>query len=596
MEKSLCEKLTNCFDNNRNTFEPFIRKLVFHNFKNLASFQELTLDFPVTVLIGKNGTNKSSALLALYAIRQNTNLRDYWFGTPIDSLSRKDGNPRYFYTYQDPDTKQIAEVLQINNQSKNDPDYWEPSRPIVKDGMRPFSIMPKSSLKTKTRWSKIDKPVLYINFKAHISAFDKYFYHSQKISQLSSKKKVILQGAKRLSNAIKENKLEDIYYKQDKIINKINYELSEEEINIISSILGKSYSSIHYIEHRYFDGVEGGTAILKSHDLTYSEAFAGSGEYSIVSLIYKIMRCQEKSLILLDEPEVSIHPSAQLKLMNFMFNQALKKKHQIVISTHSPTLIKNLPKRAIKLFIENKLTQKVEIFSDIHHSYAFNEIGIETEKIPIYVEDKLSQEIINRIINQDKNLESKFSCQIYTGGASVIVSRATSVLAATKKRCLIFLDGDQKTEAYMGNKNRFEICESNDPERYAKLIKEYYGPVSINPSGKDTSNKNEKLQLMSDLWTFISNNVFYFDFDHPEKFIVEQLANDESVNIPDLENETEKEYFKNRIKEYTIRETGDENVTGDDIFTMSKTLIKKVFDKSSPELENIRQILNNYEK
>ena len=120
--------------------------------------------------------------------------------------------------------------------------------------------------------------------------------------------------------------------------------------------------------------------------------------------------------------------------------------------------------------------------------------------------------------------------------------------------------------------------------------------MSISPSGKDTSNKNEKLQLMSDLWTFISNNVFYFDFDHPEKFIVEQLANDKSVNIPDLENKTEKEYFKKRIKEYTIRETGDNNVTGDDIFTMSKTLIKKVFDKSSPELENIRQILNNYEK
>ena len=122
MTKSCLESLIQSFENHRIAFEPFIRKVVFHNFKNIASLQELELDFPITVLIGKNGTNKSSALLALYAIRENTNLRDYWFGTLIDSFNTEEEFPRYFYTYQDPDTKEIAEVLQINNQRSSDSD------------------------------------------------------------------------------------------------------------------------------------------------------------------------------------------------------------------------------------------------------------------------------------------------------------------------------------------------------------------------------------------------------------------------------------------------------------------------------------------
>lgn len=596
MDKSCLEKLTNCFKNNGNAFEPFIRKLVFHNFKNIASFQEITLDFPVTVLIGKNGTNKSSALLALYAIRQNTNLRDYWFGTPIDSLNRKDGDPRYFYTYQDPETKEIAEVLQINNQKEKNPDYWEPSRPIIKDGMKSFSKTPRSSQKTKTRWKKVNKPVLYINFKAQISAFDKYFYHSRKVSQLSNKKAVIHRGSDRLNKAIKNNWTKAKYNGEDKIINEINYELSNEEIRIISSILNKNYTGIRYVEHRFFDDVEGGTAILKTQDLSYSEAFAGSGEYSIVSLVFKIMHCEEKSLILLDEPEVSLHPSAQKRLMDFLLNQALTKKHQIVISTHAPTFIQNLPETAIKLFVENTITNKVEIYGNIHYTSAFNEIGIETEKITIYVEDRLACEIINRVISQDKNLASRFICQVYIGGANAIVSRATSVFATTKKKCLIFLDGDQKTLSYIKSNNQFPTFESSDPNKYLEIIEKFYGKANICPSGNDVSNAQEKLKLALELWTFISNNIFYFDFDYPEKFIVETLERDCSIIIPDIETKIDKDYFKKRIRKYTIDNIGCENVTADDIFTISKTLLKRIFDINPPELEKIKQTLNNYEK
>ncbi|WP_146672282.1 AAA family ATPase, partial [Escherichia coli] len=95
----------------------------------------------------------------------------------------------------------------------------------------------------------------------------------------------------------------------------------------------------------------GGTALLSSDKLTYTESFAGSGEFAIVSLILNIYSAKPNSLILLDEPEVSLHPGAQKRMMDVLYSIVEQKKHQVVISTHSPVIVNTLPKDAIKLFV-----------------------------------------------------------------------------------------------------------------------------------------------------------------------------------------------------------------------------------------------------
>src|SRR5690606_39346468 len=64
-------------------------------------------------------------------------------------------------------------------------------------------------------------------------------------------------------------------------------------------------------------------------NINYSEAFAGSGETAIVILVHKIFNATNESLILLDEPETSLHSGAQKRLMSFLIEQCIKKKHQI---------------------------------------------------------------------------------------------------------------------------------------------------------------------------------------------------------------------------------------------------------------------------
>lgn len=62
------ENLTKIKQNYSNKkFRPYIDYIYFPYFKNLTSFTRIEFNFPITVLIGANGTNKSSILKALEA-------------------------------------------------------------------------------------------------------------------------------------------------------------------------------------------------------------------------------------------------------------------------------------------------------------------------------------------------------------------------------------------------------------------------------------------------------------------------------------------------------------------------------------------------
>jgi hypothetical protein len=89
------------------------------------------LDFPLSLLIGKNGTNKSSILQALYGCPDGKSVGEYWFSTHTDTIDvLGDKSPQaFFYRYKIPSTGEVAEVLKTRVQKENDPDYWEPSRP-----------------------------------------------------------------------------------------------------------------------------------------------------------------------------------------------------------------------------------------------------------------------------------------------------------------------------------------------------------------------------------------------------------------------------------------------------------------------------------
>ncbi|MEX6222331.1 AAA family ATPase [Providencia hangzhouensis] len=574
MKSSKLAALSGIFNSPK--IEPFIRKLVFTNFKNIKSGQELNFDYPITVLVGQNGTNKTSALVALFGAVAGKTPEDYWFTTPLDSVKEtKEKYQSYFYTYRD--GMNIAEVLMVNNQRQDKGrtvDYWETSRPQKQFGMNTDIGSIKSERLSKTRWNKIKKNITYINFRSELSAFDRCLYHANNPStHYATKQGFIRSRSGNLKKSIISGKKSYIFHQKERIIK--NVTLSQSEVNNISQILNKKYTEIRFIEHSFFN-VQGGTAYIKTNNFDYTEAFAGSGEYAIISLVSKIHSAPNNSLILLDEPEVSLHPNAQKELVNYLIEQIKIKKHQVVISSHSPEIIENLPDVAIKLFYEDPDTGYVSVDNQVGKFNVFHVIGKKFDKIPIFCEDKLAQKILNKAIECDDNLKHSFEVEYYPGGANSIITRFNTLIE-TNHQLLVLLDGDQKSDLY-ATSNSFPDQSDIPDKNLEYTISKLEFKISFSQDSNSTS-----VPQMRDFLAGAKKCIAYLPFDSPEYFILQKnhLCTDFLTN-----NEA-----KEKFKELAIKNFGEEETDSKAIW-LTQVQYLQTIDNSCEEFVKIRKMLS----
>jgi len=86
----LVEKLKKKFEKSKKAYYPFIEYIRFPKYKLLQADSRINFDFPITLLVGKNGTNKTSILQALYGSPEGKSVGEYWFTTSVDKMD-KDG-------------------------------------------------------------------------------------------------------------------------------------------------------------------------------------------------------------------------------------------------------------------------------------------------------------------------------------------------------------------------------------------------------------------------------------------------------------------------------------------------------------------------
>tara|TARA_R110000822_G_C15329277_1_gene494447 strand:+ start:1220 stop:3013 length:1794 start_codon:yes stop_codon:yes gene_type:complete len=515
--------------------EPFIKHIRFPHFKNLTPKLKIEFKYPITALVGPNGSNKSSILRAIACCPHYENLQEYWFETDVDPIDESGGRPRYIYGYLDQTSKQLVEVLQTRVKRESRAENWEPSRPIIADDMAPMpKLRPGAKVpgRSSTRWSGVKKTVTLLDFRSEISAFDKILYHGDAVEKLRRKrsKDILRSRSKFLRRVIAENltSLRPFNGQEEKVFS--NKMLAKEETEIISDITGKKYSEIRLIEHSLFEN-RSYTAILKSQDLVYSEAFAGSGEFAVVMLVRKIISAEEKSLIILDEPEVSLHPGAQIKLMEFLSQETIKKHHQIVIGTHSKLIIERLPPEAIVLLQLDQATHKVVAQCDVKPTEAFFHLGQLTEnKKRIFVEDVLACEIIKKALRiLGAGPLDQFQITWYPGGASSIFSRCmTSLFQTGDDKSFFVLDGDQKPEDKIIPP--FQIAEAD----HNKLLDQLEAFTGIKPSklvfaqsgGGDKNTEIKKKQTERGFLEYILERTRFLPSSTPEDFIWENMKKD----------------------------------------------------------------------
>lgn len=572
--------------------EPYINYIRFPCYRNLKNNLKINFDFPLTAIVGQNGTNKSSVLRALWGCPEGNSLARFWFSTDIDQILEDGGRSRYIYSYCQQEAERDVEVIKTRVQRENKHENWESARPRIHDGMEKMpQINNEADLKgrDKTRWNLMEKNAVYLDFRSEISAFDKYFYHGDLKQTLknNTKQDYIRNKSKYLKEVINKDLTSKRMYKGSKEHVYKNIRLPPEQLVKISKILDRNYSEINLIEHKLFKS-RGITVVFKDRDLNYSEAFAGSGEFSVAILVNKICEAPNNSLIILDEPEVSLHPGAQIRMLAFLLESIKLSKHQIIIGTHSPFIIKDLPPDAIKtLFIEPE-SKKILATEKTSSDEAFFHLGVvQNNNYKLFVEDRLAAELVKKALRMTGQAKHERCDIIYPpGGASVLLCNYFLAYARTDRYDSFFiLDGDQQSAEDCSLDGDLNMKSNSE---LADLVSSILGSnisLPVDSGGQEQQLREARIKVLS----FAKSNLIYLPGSTPEHFIWNKMAVDTQRYGNVFDNiSCEKSKFEKLCKKELGREAY-ESVSADEIFELQKrclaTLDNSLFNELAECLE-----------
>lgn len=518
---------------NAGQFQRYIDFIQFPFYRNVGIDTRITFDFPLTVFIGQNGCGKSSCLHALYGAPDRYTPYKFWFDTKVDPVSYYDERrKRHSFWYSYKEGNNIREVIKARIRRQNDPNYWETSRPLAWAGMR-------RRADKNERDKPIIKNVIYLDFRSELSAVDKYFYFGNlKFSKARNKQEYLRRKSSSLNKIFTRKKR--VINSSTRALNEPMETLSANELLWISFVLGREYVSGHSVLHELFRN-EGYSILFQTNFAKYSEAVAGSGEMAVVRLVREVLAAENYSLILLDEPEVSLHPGAQTRLKIFLLNQIRRKKHQVILTSHSPTIVKGLPKEAIKVFYQNPGNGRFLVKENLTPEEAFFHIEFPVDnRKNIVVEDILAQEIVcavlDKIGEETKNL---FNVKFNPGGETVIKKEFITVYCREQNsQDFVFFDGDQRPEnPHLDWRDlptidlTIENLKTNISEQTGEEIK-----FSVD-GGQAGGNHEQQLELLKSFLDYYLSNVFYLPKQTPEDLIwSDELA--EALIRGVIQNET----------------------------------------------------------
>ena len=493
----------------------YIAHARFPNFKNISPNERIEFTFPLTILVGPNGAGKSSILQALFGMPKGYSTSRYWFDTAVDVIEgEKQNSPqRYIYGHWNDAANQIVETRKARVGSKDD--YWEPTKVASADDM---AAMPAGDFrgKSKDRWNPVERGVIYINIRHSFGSFDRFFLDD---SQTNVQRREAARRQALHVRKIIDNKLATYHvHGTERLV--ANEELSEAELAEVAAVLGHSYNAARVIKHRLFPGARSQdmTVIFERHK-SYTEAFAGSGELSAVKVVTEVLRAPDYSLILLDEPETSLHPSAQRALVLFLLTQIRKRKLQIVVSTHSPEFVRELPDDAIKI-IEPNQHGLASINNRGSASIAFHRLGVvPSNRIRIIVEDTLAAALISRVFSlMDPGESNEMEVAVAPGGAQSLLCHLVPGFMAAGEKVFLFLDGDQRKELPAPG----AIADS---EVVAKARALAGGKIVANLAGDDSVGikAQREIDYHHKYINWLQLHVAYLPLDTPEQIILETL-------------------------------------------------------------------------
>ncbi|MDX2301185.1 MAG: AAA family ATPase [Microscillaceae bacterium] len=262
------------------------------------------------------------------------------------------------------------------------------------------------------------------------------------------KRQVKYFGIKRTLPPAEQKELAQLRSK--KILPTSQITLNAEEVKIIQRILGVDCG------YEYYEFGKNDLLVATNNlNISYSEFHFGAGESSIARLVYAMERLDDYALVLIEEIENGLHPSAIVRLIEYLFEVCERKKHQIIFTTHSDYAIQLLPNEAVWYCHHGTVSQgkvNIEALRVL--------IGDVEKQLVIFTEDKFAEIFITTILRHSGFTDILSLTEIHATGGKDTVKRFVDTQnenPATKHLPAIgILDGDVPQSEI--DKSKFKEC------------------------------------------------------------------------------------------------------------------------------------------
>lgn len=206
----------------------------------------------------------------------------------------------------------------------------------------------------------------------------------------------------------------------------------------VDKILNQPYDDVH------FQGIStktktGELAIACRYGSAYSENNMGFGEGRVLYMVDLLENSPEQSLFVLEEPETSLHADAQHRLAGYLLDVVNRRHHQIMISTHSGTILNALPPDARALIHRDE--SGVSCHPSVSSTRARALLSGGHDRLNVLVEDEFAKSVLTEIIRcEDPEMLRMIS--IEGVGSDDAVKEGMRLLTKLGTTSVAFLDGD----------------------------------------------------------------------------------------------------------------------------------------------------------
>jgi predicted ATPase len=343
--------------------------------------KSISFDFPVTAIVGVNGGGKTTVLGAA-------------------ACAYKTVKPSLFF----------AKSGRFDSSMQN----WKFEYELIDRQKRPSDTIRRTAKFTRSKWSR-----------GWLKELDR---------------EVVVFGVSRTVPANERPELQRCASNSFDLDPKFIDEISSGVAGAVAGILDKDISAFSFLRV----DTRGRVTLLAgktSDGDSYSEFHFGAGESSIIRMAIKLETIPENSLVLIEEIENGLHPVATVRMVEYLIDLAIRRKIQVIFTTHSNDALKPLPDKAIWAAANGNLYQgKLDISSLRAIS------GQIDSQLVIFVEDSFARTWVEEILRSLPGvaMDAVGVHAMEGDGTAVTVHRGRNLDPSMSQPSVCLIDGDSK--------------------------------------------------------------------------------------------------------------------------------------------------------